>query len=419
MDGDPVNAPAKLLFRKEVLERRVDRLHGDVNLAVPISWQLIGFSLLAALVAALIFLTLASYSRVENVGGAIVLDRGITSIVPTRAGIVTALNAREGQQVRAGAPLVEIQSEEAMTGGGTGPRRVMEALEQQDSTLASQSSMVMTAAGAERARLAEQIAGLTQEIASVDDQIASQRRLVEVAKTEFQSVAGVAERGFISQRELRAREEALLARRQQLSQLEQARGAKISQLAEARRSIAQAGASAQAQAASVASDRAEVAQRRADVEAIRGYTLVSPVAGTVTAVTARLGQPVSAQGPLMIVVPNGAATRAELYVPTNAAGFLAVGQEVRLAVDAFPYQRYGTVAARISEISSVAIPRTGPDGKVTPVYLLTAELTQPWVLAFGRRQPLLPGMSLSARIVTEKQSLFRWLFEPLFAIRGR
>lgn len=414
-----LNAPTELLFRKEVLERRADRLHGDVNLAVPVSWQLIGFALLAALFAAVLFLSFASYARVENVSGVIVLDRGIASIIPTRAGIVTALDAREGKQVKAGARLAEIRSEEAMTGGGTGPRRVMEALEQQDATLAGQSAMMMTAARAERARLAEQISGLTQEITSVDDQLVSQRRLVEVAENEFSSITGVAERGFISQRDLRAREEALLARRQQLSQLEQSRGAKTSQLAEARRGIAQAGASAQAQAAGVASSRAEVAQRRADVEAVRGYTLTSPITGTVTAVTARIGQPVSQQGALMIVVPNDAYPRAELYVPTNAAGFLAVGQEVRLAVDAFPYQRYGTVTAKISEISSVAIPRARPDGSTIPVYLLTAELTQSWVLAFGRKQPLLPGMALNARIVTEKQSLFQWLFEPLFAVGGR
>ena len=139
----------------------------------------------------------------------------------------------------------------------------------------------MAAADAERSRFAEQIAGLTKEITSIDEQIASQRRLVEVADDEFQSVAGVATRGFISKRDLRAREEALLARRQQLSQLEQSRGAKTSQLAELRRGITQAGASAQAQVASVASSRAQVAQRRADVEAVRGYTLISPITGTV------------------------------------------------------------------------------------------------------------------------------------------
>jgi len=407
------------LFRKEVLERRADRLQGDVSLAVPMSWQIVGYLLLTSLAVALLFLSSASYSRVEVVSGAIVLDRGLASIVPTRSGTVIALSAREGQRVQEGSDLVEIRSEEAMSGGGSGPRRVLKALEQQDATLASQSAMMSDAANAERGRFAEQIKGLAEEIKSLDEQVADQRRLVEVAEAEFRSITGVVERGFVSQRDLRSREEALLSRRQQLSQFQQARDAKVSQLAEAKREIAMAGASAQAQSAAVSASRAELAQRLADVESTRGYVLRSPISGTVTAVTARIGQPASPQAPLMIVVPSDARPRVELYVPTNAAGFLAVGQEVRLAIDAFPYQRYGTVRATVSEISSVAIPRAAASGGVEPVYLLTARLSAPWVMAFGRRQSLLPGMTLTARIITEKQSLFRWMFEPLFAVGKR
>lgn len=238
---DEMNAPQTPLFRKEVLEHRADRLQGDVSLAVPVSWQVIGFTLLTALVVALVFLATASYSRVETVAGAIVLDRGVASIVPSRPGIVAEIPAREGQQVAAGDPLVAIRSEEDMTGGRTAPRRIMDALEEQDSRLASQTSLVMSAAGAERARLAAQIAGGEQEIASLDAQIASQRRLIEVAENEYNEVQGIATKGFISRRDLEARESALITRRQQLSQLEQARAAKTAGLTEARRSISQAG----------------------------------------------------------------------------------------------------------------------------------------------------------------------------------
>jgi len=411
--------PRQSLFRKEVLEHRGERLHGDVHLAVPLSWQLIGYLLLAALAVALIFLATASYSRVETVAGAIVLDKGVAPIVPSRPGVVTNLSVREGQRVAAGDPLVRIRAEEDLADGATMPAQVMEALAEQDRRLASQSVLTMEAASAEQARLGAAIAGFAREIESLDAQIAAQRRLVEVADREYRSVQDVAGRGFISRRELEGREAALLARRQQLAQLEQARAAKDADLASARRAIAQTGASAQAQAAGVLSTRAELAQQRAQAQAAKGYTLTSPVAGTVTAVTARPGQPASPQQALMVVLPRDGRPRAELYVPTGAAGFLEVGQDVRLAVDAFPYQRFGTVAARIIEISGTAMPRALADGATVPVYLVTAELPDASVMAFGRRQPLLPGMTLTARIVTEERSLIEWLFEPLFAVRGR
>lgn len=414
-----MNAPPIRLFRQEVLEHRADRLHGDVSIAVPLSWQLIGFVLIAALAAVICFLVTAQYSRIETVAGAVVLDRGVAPIVPSRPGIVTALRAREGQKVGAGDPLVQIRSEEDMASGSTAPRRIVEALQQQDHRLATQTALMMNAAQAEQSRLAAEASGLHGEIASLKAQMAEQRRLVEVAANEYQEIKGVAGKGFISRRDLEARESALIARRQQLSQLEQAHTAKIADLAETRRAIAQAAAAAESQAAGLQSQRAELVQRLAEAETAQGYTLTSPVDGTVTAITGRVGQPATQQQPLMVIMPVNAMPRAELYVPTSAAGFLAVGQEVRLAVDAFPYQRFGTVKGRIVEISSVAVPRALPQGGTIPVYLVTAELLEPWVMAFGRKQPLLPGMTFTARIVTERQTLFEWLFEPLFAVRNR
>ncbi|MET1112610.1 MAG: HlyD family efflux transporter periplasmic adaptor subunit [Allosphingosinicella sp.] len=347
------------------------------------------------------------------------LDRGVAPILPSRAGIVTAVVAREGKPVQAGDELIRIRSEEDLTRGNTAPQRVLDALREQDQRLERQSSLTISAAEAERSRLAAEIIGIEAELTSLDSQIAAQRRLVEVAANEFRDVAGIAGKGFISRRDLEGRETALLARRKELAQLEQAQAAKQADRTDARRMIAQAGAAAEAQVAGLQSNRAELAGRAAEAESSQGYRITSPLAGIVTAVTARIGQHAVQQQPLMMVMPSGARPQVELYVPSSAAGFLGVGQEVRLSVDAFPYQRFGTIQARIREVSSTAIPKVMPEGGAAPVYLVTAELSRPWVLAFGKKHPLLPGMTLSARIVTKKQSLLEWLFQPLFAVGRR
>jgi membrane fusion protein len=414
-----VTAQGPPLFRKEVLEHRAERLHGEISLALPMSWHVIGYTLLAALAAAFVFLATASYSRVETVSGAIVLDRGLAPIQPSRRGSVAALAVREGQAVRAGDPLVRIRSDEDLAGGGTASRRTLDALAEQDAGLASQSALTIGAAAEDQSRLAAQRDGLRREIASIDAQISSQQRLIDVAASEFQEAQSVAARGFISRRALNQLEGALIMRRQQLAQLQQMRASKSAEIAQAERGMAAAGVTARSQAAGVQSARAALVRQRVEAESAGGYLLTAPVDGIVTALTARAGQPAEAQQPLMVLMPAGARPRAELYVPTQAAGFLARGQEVRLAIDAFPYQSFGTVAARIVQISSVAVPRARPDGGTVPVYLVTAELAAPFVTAFGRRQPLLPGMTLSARIVAERQSLLHWLFEPLFAVGGR
>lgn len=364
------------LFRPEVTEARRERLHGDVSLAIPVSWQAIGYLIAIALVVAVVFLALGSYARVETVSGTIVVDKGTAPITPTRAGVVVDLSVREGQQVSAGAPLARVRSEEDMADGGTAPQRVIVALRDQDGQLSSQGSMLLLAARAERSRIGAMAEGLRQEIVTIDQQIDDQRRLVSLAETEFRQVESIAAKGFLSRRDIESREASLLARRQALSQLQQARAAKAASLAESSRAIAQAGAAAQAQAAGVLSQRTQLAQQLAQAEGARGYTLTSPISGTVTAMTARLGQPATSGQPLMIVMPSGGRKRVELYVPTSAAGFLSPGQEIRLSIDAFPYQRFGTVTARIAEITTTVIAKTAGNGTAIPVYLVTADLDE-------------------------------------------
>lgn len=407
------------LFRQEVLARRATSLQGDVTIAVPMAWQVIGYLLLASLVAAAVLLASASYAQVEAVSGSIVLDKGMAWIVPSRPGTVVGLTAREGQRVRAGDALVSIRSEEDMASGRTASTREVEALREQERRLTDQSGMMINAASADQSRLAAEIRGLRQELATLDTQMIAQRGLVGVAESEFTDVQRVAESGFISRRDLNNREGAVLTRRQQLAQLEQARAAKTADLEQAQRSIAHSGAAAEAQVAGILSARAALGQQLARAETAKGYSLTAPLDGTVTALTARLGQTANAQQPLMVVIPANATPRAELHVPPKAAGFLQMGQEVRLAIDAFPYQRYGTVPARIIEISGATVAQQGADGAALPVYLVTAKFDRNWVTAFGRQQALLPGMTLTGRIITKKQSLLEWLFEPLFALRNR
>ncbi|MEP9359880.1 HlyD family efflux transporter periplasmic adaptor subunit [Sphingomonas sp. KR3-1] len=416
--GIPFLSASHALFREEAVKYRADRLHGEVNIAVPLSWQAIGFLIIVALGIALAFLATASYARVATVSGAITLDTGMATIVPSRAGIVAAVRVREGQRVAANAPLLDIRAEESQSNGATAPERIRDALGVQDQRLSRQGEFILQAADAERAQLAAQATGLAGELQSLEAQLADQQRLVASARTDFESARQIADRGYISRRDLDTREAALLSRQQQLSQLEQLRASKRSDLLKTQRAIAQSAAQAEAQMAGNQSNRAELLQQIAQADVARGYQLTAPIGGTVSALTARLGQPAALQQSLMTIVPDGAQTRVELYVPTAAAGFLAPGQEVRLAVDAFPYQQFGTITGKISEIAGAPISRQGPNGP-TPFYLVTVQLAHPWVRAFGRQQPLLPGMTLTARIVTERRSLIQWLFEPLFAVRNR
>ncbi len=401
------------------MEHRADRLHGDINLAIPVRWQAIGYLLLATLIVALIFMFSSSYSRVETVSGLIVPDKGIAVAVPTRPGIVSQLLVKEGQAVEQGAALAHITSGETTASGQTAPAQIAASLQIQDERLLDQSSALATASVAEQSRLSVQMTGLEQELRNVAEQIAVQRTLVASAQKELDSAQVVAERGFISRRDMLLREEQLATRKQQLSQLEQSRASKSAQLEDTSRAIGQTAAQAQAQSANFKANRAELARQQVDVSVAGGYTLTAPASGMATAITVKAGQAVGPSTPLLSIIPKGSKLRAELPIPATMIGFVRVGQGVQLSVDAFPYQQFGTIKARIASMPGAPVSSADAKGNPVPVYVAIAEIDAPYIMAFGKKQPLLSGMTLSARIATRKQSLLEWLFEPLYAVGRR
>lgn len=407
------------LFRSEVLMQKKDRLSGEVSIAVPMPWQIIGYLIFGAVIVAIIFLSLASYSRVETVIGTVVPDRGVASIIPTRAGTITEVMVDDGERVEAGATLVAIRAEEDAATGLSAAALTQQAIARQDASLEAQLVASQRSAAAQRSQIIVQAAGLRSEIDQLRSQITLQESLVASAQQNLDQAQSVAKRGFISQVDLQRREDTLFSRQQQLAQLQQSLTSRRATLAELSTSSANIAAQAQSQAAGISVSRAQVAQQAAGNEGARSYALSAPITGNVTALTMRSGQRVGPQNQIMAIVPEGATLRAELSVPSQAIGFVKVGQEVRLAIDAFPYQRFGTVTGTVRTVASSALTQQGPNGAVISVYPVVVELQDIEISAFGRMEALVPGMTLTARIVTEEQSLIEWLFEPLFAVQKR
>lgn len=386
---------------------------------MPVTWQAIGYLLFAGVGITLLFLSLASYARVVPVTGVIVPDVGVATIVPTRFGVVGDVHVRDGERVGTGDTLVSIRVEEDAAAGQSASARIAAALGRQAAGLTAQGEASTAQTAAQQAQITAQREGIAGEITQLQSQLALQQQLVASARDDLERVRLVAQRGFISGRDIRLREETLLARQQGVAQLSQTLSSRRAALVEADRNHAQLAVQARLQSAALAASSAEVEQAAAGAQGARNYALRAPVAGTITALLARRGQPTNSQSALMTIVPDGARLRAELAIPTAAVGFVKRGQRVRLAIDAFPYQRFGTVEGNVEAVATSPVNQQGPNGQPLSLYPVIVNIGRTNVTAYGNDEPLVSGMTLTARIVTERQSLLQWLFEPLFAVRRR
>ncbi len=102
--------------------------------------------------------------------------------------------------------------------------------------------------------------------------------------------------------------------------------------------------------------------------------------------------------------------RARLLLSETGLPKLKAGQKTRLFLEAFPYQRYGTVNATLDWISPSAI--TTPEG---PRFVALASVEE----LKGRTQALnlRVGMRGAARIIVGRRTLIEYVFEPVRQLR--
>ena len=153
-----------------------------------------------------------------------------------------------------------------------------------------------------------------------------------------------------------------------------------------------------------------------------GMVLVAPVTGTIVSLNTQVGATTNPQVPLLTIAPAGSPLEARLLLPTRAAGMVAAGQDVRLMVDAFPFQRFGAVEGVISDVAkSIVKPGeiSAPVEFKEAVYAVRVAIPSPNVTVYGAGRPLDIGMTLKADIITDRRTFMTWLLDPLMAARGR
>jgi membrane fusion protein len=216
--------------------------------------------------------------------------------------------------------------------------------------------------------------------------------------------------------------EEYLVQKQRYQELLSSKSAKQNALAQSESELDQLPIKSKSRISEIENNISELKQRYAEIKGRRGLEIRSPITGMITAVQAREGQQANNNTPLLAIIPKDAQMQAELFVPSRAIGFITKGQIVRIRYDAFPYQRFGIYEGTVVVISKhVLLPQELPiplDLK-EPVYRITVNLKNQNVMAYGKEFPLQAGMSLDADIILEKQTLFRWILDPLISLKGR
>ena len=138
--------------------------------------------------------------------------------------------------------------------------------------------------------------------------------------------------------------------------------------------------------------------------------LCSPVAGTVHGLASyTVGGVVTPAQPIVAVVPDGTPLIIEAMALNKDIGFLKVGQEAEVKLDTFPFQKYGTIKGKVVFIS----PDAFEDEKLGSVYKMKVELEKPSINVDGNGIPVSPGMAVTVEVKTNKRRIIEFFLSPI------
>lgn len=403
-----------------------------------VAWLLIGFSMLAV--------TWAIFGKIDVVAtahGKIIPSEGSKVIQPIETATVKSIQVMDGQLVKAGDILVELDATMAMadttrtandlTTARLQAARAMALLDALASgktpaiaklegvvadRLAQEQRILMGQYGeyqARAARIDAEIAKREAELRSTQEVVRKLELTVPIARQRAQDFKDLVEKNFISRHgflekeQIRIEQEGDLAtQRSRLKELsaalQEAQGQRSALLAETRRLALDSLNEAEQKATSYGQELLKTESRG------RLMTLTAPVDGTVQQLVVHtVGGVVTPAQALMVVVPKDKALEVEAFLENKDIGFVDAGQIAEVKIETFPFTKYGTIHAAITHVSHDAI----NDEKRGLIYSTRARLERATMQVEEKTVSLTPGMAVTVEIKTGKRRVIEYFLSPL------
>ncbi|MGZ8252463.1 MAG: HlyD family type I secretion periplasmic adaptor subunit [Methylophilaceae bacterium] len=129
---------------------------------------------------------------------------------------------------------------------------------------------------------------------------------------------------------------------------------------------------------------------------------------------------------LMTLVPNNEALQAEVWLKNEDAGFVRQGQEVKIKLSAYPFQKYGMVDGKVLQVSADATDKSNgnantnnPQGSNDSsnnsqlAYRTLIQLSTQTLEIEKDKLHLAPGMQVAAEIKLADQTVMEYLLSPV------
>ncbi len=378
------------------------------------------------------------FGQIDEVGkaqGKLVPQGSMYKLQIPETGKIARLAIKEGNQVRKGQVLVELEPESLRTEIAL-QRQLLNSsqlrLLQTEGLLAqSQAELTSRQQQAQAAQAVQQ-----SSIAQAQARSSNLAQMVRQDKTDIKRhqerlgrLNTLVSTGAISREHIFAAEQAFNDRESQLMQhsgdlnnayqtIAQNRELLQKQRAEGNTTILQTQQKAQEL-------RMQVTQLRSEISGIQSHLqmaeqrlsrrfIYAPISGTVSSLQVKnVGEVIQPGQTIAELALQKAPLILEARLPNREAGFARVGMPVHIKLDAYPYQEFGMLSGQVQSIS----PDAQTDPQLGEVYKLKIKLDRSYIISNGRPVPLKIGQTANAEIVIRQRRIISFLFDPIEQLR--
>jgi hemolysin D len=426
--------------------------------------RLIAGCIMLFFVIAILWACIGSVDIIATASGKI-LPTGRTKIIqPLESGVVHAIRVQDGQKVKAGDVLIEIDTtisaaerdrlKNDYTQAALDSGRLKAALDLEDDPLAKfappegatdaqinlQKTLLINQMDEIRAKLSDldhQIAQNTGSRDAVASTITKLAESIPYLQKRADAWKFLMDRGngskldyLTTEQDLIEHQEEIKVQRGHLAETEGAIAAHKEQRRQAedeyKHNILKELAEAEQKSASLHDQLLQAAQK------YRLQTLTAPVDGTVQQLAIHTeGGVVTPAQVLMSIVPADSRLEIEAMVSNRDIGFVHADQDAEIKIDTFNFTRYGLIHGKVQSVSQDAIVREKPPDRsgATPraggeidssepegqelVYSARVSLDKTQMQIDDRLVNLGPGMAVTVEIKTGSRRIIEYLLSPL------
>ena len=420
------------------------------------------FSIIAVFVVALAWACFGTVDIVAIAPGKLIASGRTKTIQPFETGVVRAIKVHDGQIVRSGDALIELDT--TMTTAELGhlkgdllaaqleAARIKAALTGKGdlTTFIPPNEATPTQIEMHRRFLISQTAEQNAKLAAIDQQVkqkeaeratfaASMEKLkatlaplqqrVEIRQQLFQKELGSKLTYLTELQDYVGQQQEILVQQSRATEADAAISVlvetRVKAVAEYERGLFEGLAKAEEKAAGLSQDVIKATQRTSLQQ------LTAPIDGMVQQLAVHtIGGVVTPAQMLMLIVPTENRLEIEAMVSNRDIGFVEPGQDAAIKIDTFNFTRYGLLEGKVISISQDAITRNKPNDRTndaTPgtettssepkgqelVYAARISIDRSQMEIENKRVNLSPGMAVTVEIKNGSRTIISYVLSPL------